>query len=58
MIPKECKKLAEVAFPIAGVSKHSAREKSILIWASEHPSPLVGASAAGCLPSYMPMMKY
>ena len=27
MIPKECKRLAEVDFPIAVVSKHSAREK-------------------------------
>jgi hypothetical protein len=31
MIPKECKRLAELDFPIAVVSKHSAREKS-----SEH----------------------
>jgi adenine-specific DNA methylase len=29
MIPKECKRLAEVDFPIAKVSAHSAREKSI-----------------------------
>jgi adenine-specific DNA methylase len=29
MIPKECKRLAEVDFPIAEVSRHSAREKSI-----------------------------
>src|SRR5690606_17223156 len=29
MIPKECKRLAEVDFPIAVVSKHSARERSI-----------------------------
>ena len=29
MIPKECKRLAEVDFPIAVVSKHSAREKSV-----------------------------
>lgn len=29
MIPKECKRLAEVDFPIAEVSKYSAREKSI-----------------------------
>jgi len=26
MIPKECKRLAEVDFPIAVVSKHSARD--------------------------------
>lgn len=29
MIPKDCKRLAEVVFPIAAVPKHSAREKSI-----------------------------
>ena len=29
MIPKDCKRLAEVDFPIAVVSKHAAREKSI-----------------------------
>lgn len=29
LIPKECKRLAEVDFPIAVVSKHAAREKSI-----------------------------
>ena len=29
MIPKECKRLPDVDFPIALVSKHSAREKSI-----------------------------
>ena len=29
MIPKDCKRLAEVDFPIAEVSRHAAREKSI-----------------------------
>lgn len=29
MIPEECKRLAEVDFPIAEVSRHAAREKSI-----------------------------
>src|SRR5262249_8459165 len=29
MIPRDCKRLAEVDFPIAAVSRHSAREKSI-----------------------------
>ncbi len=29
MIPKECKRLAEVDFPIAGVSRHAARKESI-----------------------------
>jgi len=37
MIPKSCKRLAEVDFPIAVVSKHSAREKSIR---HGHPSTL------------------
>jgi Protein of unknown function (DUF1156) len=37
MIPKSCKRLAEVDFPIAVVSRHSAREKSIR---HGHPSTL------------------
>jgi putative DNA methylase len=37
MIPKECKRLAEVDFPIAEVSRHTAREKSIR---HGHPSTL------------------
>src|ERR1700730_13959393 len=37
MIPRECKRLAEVDFPIAVVSKHAAREKSIC---HGHPSTL------------------
>ncbi|MCC6485535.1 MAG: DUF1156 domain-containing protein [Armatimonadetes bacterium] len=37
MIPKDCKRLAEVDFPIAVVSKHSVREKSIR---HGHPSTL------------------
>lgn len=37
MIPKECKRLAEVDFPIAQVSKHAVREKSIR---HGHPSTL------------------
>lgn len=37
MIPKECKRLAEVDFPIAIVSQHAAREKSIRYG---HPSTL------------------
>lgn len=36
-IPKDCKRLAEVDFPIAEVSKHAAREKSIR---HAHPSTL------------------
>lgn len=37
MISKSCKRLAEVDFPIAVVSRHSAREKSIR---HGHPSTL------------------
>ena len=37
MIPQECKRLIEVDFPIAVVSKHAAREKSIR---HGHPSTL------------------
>ena len=37
MIPKQCKRLAEVDFPIAAVSRHAAREKSIR---HGHPSTL------------------
>jgi hypothetical protein len=37
MIPKECKQPAEVDFPVADVSRHSAREKSIR---HGHPSTL------------------
>ena len=48
MIPKDCKRLAEVDFPIAEVSRHAAREKSIrhghpltlhLWWARRHAVP-------------------
>ena len=37
MIPRECKRLAEVDFPIATVSRHAVREKSIR---HGHPSTL------------------
>src|SRR5450631_3790690 len=37
MIPKNCKRLAEVDFPIAEVSRHAVREKSIR---HGHPSTL------------------
>jgi len=37
MIPKECKRLAEVDFPIAVVSQHAAHEKSVR---QGHPSTL------------------
>jgi adenine-specific DNA methylase len=37
VIPKNCKRMAEVGFPIAEVSRHAAREKSIR---HGHPSTL------------------
>ena len=45
MIPKQCKRLAEVDFPIAEVSRQSVREKTIrvghpstpLLWWARHP---------------------
>jgi putative DNA methylase len=37
MIPRECKRLAEVDFPIAAVSKHAVREKAVH---HGHPSAL------------------
>ena len=37
MIPQECKRLAEVDFPIAEVSRHAVQEKSIR---HGHPSTL------------------
>jgi adenine-specific DNA methylase len=37
LIPSECKRLAEVDFPIAAVSRHAAREKSVR---HGHPSTL------------------
>ena len=37
MVSRDCKRLAEVDFPIAEVSKHAAREKSIR---HGHPSTL------------------
>ena len=35
MIPRKCKRLAQVDFPIAEVSRHSAREKSFLLTPNE-----------------------
>jgi len=37
MIHKDCKRLAEVDFPIVEVSRHAAREKSVR---HRHPSTL------------------
>lgn len=50
MIPTTCKRLIEVDFPIAKVSEHSAKEKSIR---HGHPSTLHlwwGAASAGGVP--------
>jgi putative DNA methylase len=57
VIPKECKRYAEVDFPIAGVSKHSAREKSIRhgrlsrlhLWWAQWPLAACGAMLMGLL---------
>lgn len=48
MIPKECKRLAEVDFPIAVVSRHSAKEKSILSFAKTGSG--IGVGTADHLP--------
>ena len=50
MIPRECKRLAEVDFPIAVVSKHAAREKSIRHGHPLDAASVVGAAAAGVVP--------
>ena len=47
MIPKECKRLAEVDFPIAIVPAHAAREKSIRHGAKEFAVDL-GPGGQGC----------
>ena len=49
MIPKECKRLAEVDFPIAVVSKHAAREVDTPR-PPLHASSLVGVAATGGVP--------
>ena len=50
MIPTACKRLAEVEFSIAEVSRHSAREKSIRHGHPSHAAPVVGA-----LPPWRPL---
>jgi hypothetical protein len=45
MIPKECKRFAEVDFPIAVVSEHSAREMSIGHRITEEPHHLMEVKA-------------
>src|SRR4030066_276122 len=58
MIPKECKRPAEVDFPIATVSRHSAREKSIRhghpstlhLWWARRPLAACRAMLLGLLP--------
>ena len=55
MIPKECKRLAEVDFPIAEVSRHAAREKSIRhghpstlhLWWAQAPAGIIPGRADG-----------
>ncbi len=50
MIPKECKRLAEVDFPIAVVSKACGAGEVHKAWASVYATSLVGAAAARGLP--------
>ena len=47
MIPRECKRLAEVDFPITEVSKYAARDKSICHGTSIEVAFVVGAAAVG-----------
>jgi len=57
MIPKECKRLAEVDFPVAEVCRHSAREKSIRhghpstlhLWWAKRPLAACGATLIALL---------
>ena len=49
MIPKECKRLAEVDFPIAEVGKHALAEKARRIGTPHQLPPLVGMAASGNL---------
>jgi len=54
MIPKECRRLIEMDFPIGAVSVHAVREKSIRYG---HPSTLhllVGSATACRLPGSAP----
>jgi adenine-specific DNA methylase len=67
MIPKDCMRLAEADFPIAEVSRHAAREKSIRhghpstlhLWRARRPlassrAVLLGLSACLMLCSWPP----
>ena len=49
MIPKKCKRLAEVDFPIAEVSRHAAREQSI--W-HRHPFLRLANALAALYPTW------
>ena len=59
MIPAACKRLAEVDFPIAEVSRHAAREKSIRhghpstlhLWWARRPLASSRAGATGAAPA-------
>ena len=50
MIPKECKRLAEVDFPIAEVSRHALREKYRHGIRRTRPPHVVGSAAFGGMP--------
>ena len=47
MIPRECKRLAEVDFPIAEVSQTRGAGEVDSTRASEYAAPVVGAAAIG-----------
>jgi hypothetical protein len=49
LIPKSCKRLAEVDFPIATVSRHAAREKVHPPRPPQHAAPVVGAASGTIL---------
>ena len=51
MIPKSCHHLPEVDFPIAEVSRHAIRAKSISARTSEHTALVVAAAAVGFVSS-------
>ena len=47
MIPAACKRLAEVDFPIAEVSRHAVRGEVHSTWASVYTASVVGSTALG-----------
>ena len=52
MIPKECKRLAEVDFPIRRSQPTRGKGKVCPLRASQHPPLVVGEASVGCMSSY------